>query len=116
MSIIRVALTGLAALALAACGAPAAAPSAPAGSGAAPPPPAAAPAASSAPTQAAAPPGPPVQVKFATQRLSSDVAIYAAVEKGYFTEQGLDVELIDINTGQGSVPALAAGQIDVGVG
>jgi NitT/TauT family transport system substrate-binding protein len=38
------------------------------------------------------------------------------MEKGYFTEQGLDVELIDITTGQGSVPALAAGQIDVGVG
>jgi NitT/TauT family transport system substrate-binding protein len=55
-------------------------------------------------------------VKFATQRLTSDVATYVAVEKGYFAEQGLDVELVDIATGQGSVPALAAGQIDVGVG
>ncbi|HLH26605.1 MAG TPA: ABC transporter substrate-binding protein [Chloroflexota bacterium] len=109
-----------AALWLAAACAPAAPPaSAPAGSGAAQSaavsaPAAAAPAAP-APTGGAAP-GPPIHLNVATQHLTSDVALYAAQEKGYFTEQGLDVELVDINTGQGSVPALAAGQLDVGVG
>lgn len=107
--------TLLAAVALTACAAPAA-----------PPAPAAAPTrvsaasvpvagATAAPTGAAAPPA-RVAVKFGTQRLSSDAAIYIAADQGYFADQGLDVELIDINTGQGSIPPLAAGQLDVGVG
>jgi NitT/TauT family transport system substrate-binding protein len=106
----------MAALWLGAACAPAAAP---APAPAKPPPAASAPAAASpaaARAPAAAPPGPPVQVKVMTQRLISDVAVYAAQERGYFTQQGIEVELVDIATGQGSVPALAAGQIDVGVG
>ncbi len=107
-------LVSLLALALAACSGPAA-PAAPPASSAAPSPAVGAPAAP--PAAATAPPSsPPVQLKVATQRLTSDVAMYVAQEKGYFTEQGLDIELVDISTGQGSVPALAAGQIDVGVG
>jgi NitT/TauT family transport system substrate-binding protein len=114
-------LASLLTLALAACSAPAApaarpAATAPAGDSATRAPAASAPATPPAAAPAAASPGPPVQLKVATQRLTSDVAMYAAMEKGYFTEQGLDVELIDIATGQGSVPALAAGQLDVGVG
>ncbi len=42
--------------------------------------------------------------------------MYVAMEKGYFAEQGLDVEFADITTSQGSIPPLAAGQLDVGVG
>ena len=64
----------------------------------------------------AAPPQSPIAVKVATQRLASDAALYVAQERGYFAEQGLAVELEEIVTGQGSIPPLAAGQLDVGVG
>jgi sulfonate transport system substrate-binding protein len=112
-------LGSLLSLALAACATPA---NSPARSDAPQPPVVSAPAATvpaaaaPAPAPAAAPPGPPVALKVATQRLTSDVAMYVALERGYFAEQNLAVELVEIATGQGSVPALAAGQIDVGVG
>ncbi|HZU04991.1 MAG TPA: ABC transporter substrate-binding protein [Chloroflexota bacterium] len=95
---------------LAACSTPAAAPRAPAGAAATAPPPA------DTPVATAPAPRPPVQLKVATQRLASDVGFYVAQERGYFTEQGLDVEFVEITTGQGSIPPLAAGQLDVGVG
>ena len=42
--------------------------------------------------------------------------IYIAYEKGYFKEQGLDVELIPFDSGAKMVAALGAGQLDVGSG
>src|SRR5262245_33179179 len=109
------------ALGLAACGpqtAPGSGPPAsstaqPAPAGAAAPP-AAAPGAAVQP--AAAVPQPPVQLKVGTQRLSSDAPMYAAYERGYFTEQGLDVEFVEIGASAASIPSLASGQFDVGVG
>ncbi|HZU05304.1 MAG TPA: ABC transporter substrate-binding protein [Chloroflexota bacterium] len=100
---------------LAACALPRAAP--PAG-GAVSPAGAATPAgvAGEEPRAPLATPAPPVALRVATQRLTSDVALYVAHERGYFTEQGLAVELVDIATAQGSIPPLAAGQLDVGVG
>jgi NitT/TauT family transport system substrate-binding protein len=92
-----------------AASAPTGAAVAPASTGAPAPPPA-------APAAPAAPPQPSVAVKVATQRLASDAALYVAQERGYFAEQGLAVELEEIVTGQGSIPPLAAGQLDVGVG
>jgi ABC-type nitrate/sulfonate/bicarbonate transport system substrate-binding protein len=121
-------LVALMGLALAAC-APQAAPArAPADSSAGSAPPAAAPAgaatvpaagaASGAGAQAAtaAPPESPIPLKVATQRLASDVGLYVAQDRGYFTEQALEVEFIEITTGGGSIPPLSAGQLDVGVG
>jgi NitT/TauT family transport system substrate-binding protein len=58
----------------------------------------------------------PTHLKVATQRLASDVALYVASARGYFAEQGLEVEFEDIVTGMGALPPLAAGQLDVGVG
>ena len=113
-------LTLLSLLALVACSpAPAAGPSAkPAAS--APTSTAGAPATTTAPAPpaaaSAAPAQSPIAVKVATQRLASDAALYVAQERGYFAEQGLAVELEEIVTGQGSIPPLAAGQLDVGVG
>ena len=113
----------LATVALVAC-----APAAPAPSGASGSPPAApagAPAASapaapsgasSAPATSAAPPPPPLQLKAGTQRLSSDVVLYTAQERGYFAEQGIEVEFTDITTGGEAIPPLATGQLDVSVG
>jgi NitT/TauT family transport system substrate-binding protein len=115
-------LSVLASLVLAAC-APAAAPApSPTGASDAPPaPPASAPAASApgaapAPPSAAASPQPPLQLKVGTQRLSSDVVLYTAQERGYFAEQGIEVEFTDITTGGEAIPPLATGQLDVSVG
>ncbi len=76
------------------------------------------PAGTIAPRPAATPTAPPptTRLRVATQRLATDAALYIAQERGYFAEQGLDVGFEDITTGQGSIPPLAAGQLDVGVG
>jgi ABC-type nitrate/sulfonate/bicarbonate transport system substrate-binding protein len=59
---------------------------------------------------------PPLQLKSGTQRLSSDVVLFLAQERGYFAEQGLDVEFTDITNGGEAIPPLATGQLDVSVG
>jgi NitT/TauT family transport system substrate-binding protein len=42
--------------------------------------------------------------------------VYVSYEKGYFKEQGLDVELVPFDSGAKMVAALSAGQLDVGNG
>lgn len=42
--------------------------------------------------------------------------VFVAVEKGYFAEQGLDVELQSFNSGSLMIAPLSAGQLDVGAG
>jgi len=42
--------------------------------------------------------------------------VYIAYEKGYFKEQGLDVELVPFDSGAKMIAALSAGQLDVGSG
>lgn len=42
--------------------------------------------------------------------------VYVAYEKGYFREQGLDVELVPFDSGAKMVAALGAGQLDIGSG
>jgi NitT/TauT family transport system substrate-binding protein len=112
-------LSVLLSLALAACApqvtpapAPAAstAPGSSAFTGTAPPP------APPAGAQPAAPPQSPVHLKVGTQRLSSDVVLFTAQDKGYLAEQGIDVEFFDITTGGEAIPPLATGQLDVSVG
>jgi ABC-type nitrate/sulfonate/bicarbonate transport system substrate-binding protein len=97
-------------------GAGAAAPTAPAKPTSAPPPPAAS-APTAAPAAAADPPlSPPVAVTMGTLGLASDAAFYIAMEKGYFTAQGLDVQDTRFDAGARLIPALASSQIDVGAG
>jgi NitT/TauT family transport system substrate-binding protein len=117
-------------LALTACtaappaAAPTAAPAAPAAPTAAPQAPAAAAAPTSAPTAApvSAPTSAPqaaqqpVKIKGMTQLLSTDAALLIAKEKGYFAEQGLDVDLQVINDGATAIPLLSTGQLDFAVG
>ena len=80
-------LAALASL-LVACGAPTAAPSAARSAG--PPPTAPAPAATAAPS----PPASLGSVTYATQRPVSDAPIFIAHAKGYFQQEGLDVEIV----------------------
>jgi NitT/TauT family transport system substrate-binding protein len=120
-------------LSLIACGAPA-----PAGSGAAnPAPPAAAPpkpaqaptaAPAAAPTGAAAAPSaqaarptvgplnPPVSVKVGVTGIAPEAAIYQAVERGYFQDEGLDVELVPVRGITEQIGLLATGQLQLGNG
>jgi NitT/TauT family transport system substrate-binding protein len=47
---------------------------------------------------------------------ASDAGFYVAWDRGYFADEGFDVEAIPINSGGRMVPALGAGQIEVGGG
>jgi len=47
---------------------------------------------------------------------SSDAAIFLAVDKDYFAEQGLDVDLQPFRSAAEMIPALGAGQLEVGGG
>jgi NitT/TauT family transport system substrate-binding protein len=93
----------LAILALACSGPPTGArpPSAPAGSGSQP---------------AAQPSGPPAKVNLGELGSASDAGIYIALEKGYFAEQGIELERTRFQTAADMVAPLGLGQLDVGGG
>lgn len=113
------------AVALAAC-APAAAPTPTptkppaAATQAAPKPTAAAQATPAAkPTPAAALPTAPAKVttvKFGSPGPVSDAGVYIAIEKGYFRELGLDVQVTPFQSGPTMIAPLAAGELDVAGG
>src|SRR5262249_23949931 len=84
-----------------ASGAPAGVPAPPA------PPPAAQPAASA--PAAVQPLSPAVPVKGGSTRLIGEAAIFDAIEKGYFREEGLDGELIPLRAGGGVTASPATG-------
>jgi NitT/TauT family transport system substrate-binding protein len=92
-----------------------AAPSAPASSGAAASGAAASPSAPGA-APAAAPAAPPVaaRVRIASQFAATDVGHYIAVERGYYAQEGLDVELIRFADASEMIPSLATDQVEVG--
>jgi NitT/TauT family transport system substrate-binding protein len=74
------------------------------------------PAPAAAPTPAASPTAPPapVAVKAGGLRSAVDGPIYIAYERGYFREQGIDLELADFADTNEMVPLLAQGQLQVG--
>jgi NitT/TauT family transport system substrate-binding protein len=115
------ALLGLAILLLACARAPAAPASAPV--------PTAAPAASaggapaggapvaSAPTAApAAAPAAPTTVKVGVIGSPSDAGLYVALERGYFTQQGIEAEFTYFDSGARIPPAIGVEQLQVGAG
>jgi ABC-type nitrate/sulfonate/bicarbonate transport system substrate-binding protein len=83
---------------------------------------ASAPAATSAPASAASarpvdtPSNPPVTVRVAIVRSVSDSGIFIADEKGHFREQGIEVDVTQMQAGQQQVPLLGTGQLEVGSG
>jgi len=136
----RLAVLGLLAVAatLAACGggaatAPAGAAAKPAGaaptSAAASTPAAAAPASAQPPAASSASSGtaasaayrptpltPPVPLKFAAPFSAGEAGIFAAMDKGYFTEEGLDVELVPMQAAPEIWSQIIAGQLQFGSG
>ncbi len=55
-----------------------------------------------------------IPVKYASQRPVSDAGIFIAHGKGYFRQEGLDVEIVDFPSANDMIPALGTGQIDTG--
>jgi ABC-type nitrate/sulfonate/bicarbonate transport system substrate-binding protein len=55
----------------------------------------------------------PAVVQMATVESSGNAGFYIAQERGYFAEQGIQLELTKYSSGIDYVPALARGQVDV---
>ncbi|HZU06298.1 MAG TPA: ABC transporter substrate-binding protein [Chloroflexota bacterium] len=68
------------------------------------------------PRTTASPLNPPVDVKMGVLNIAGDAGIYIALERGYFTDEGLRVELVSFRSGQEQIPALATNQIQFGSG
>lgn len=101
------ALLGIAAVVAASCAGPPAAPA---------PAPTPAAAATPSPIPAKTPRTPPAKVRAGIVKVDSDAPFIIAKERGYFQELGLDVELVVFDNLARQIPALAAGQLEVGRG
>ena len=71
-----------------------------------------------APAATLAPLTPPVPVRLGIKlgASMSDAGIYIAQDRGYFQEQGLEVEYINFDSGSRMIAPLSSGQIDVAAG
>lgn len=54
-----------------------------------------------------------IPVKIGYMKVLASENIFIAVEKGYFKEEGLDIELVLMPSGQSGIDALIAGKIDI---
>jgi len=63
-----------------------------------------------------APLNPPVKVNWAVNGLIGEAGIFIAQDKGYFQQQGLDVNLQVFHSFPDEIPLLATGQLDYGTG
>jgi NitT/TauT family transport system substrate-binding protein len=59
------------------------------------------------PTQA------PLRVRLSGQRLAAEVLAWLAEERGYFGQEGLEIEHVTFGSASEMIPALATGQLDV---
>lgn len=113
------ALTVIAAAACAPAAPPASPTTAPTGQKPAAAAPATAAPAAAAPTAAPkAPAAPPTKatIKFGGLGGSIDRPLFVGIEKGYYAEQGIDLEITEFRSAADMVPLLATGQLDAGHG
>lgn len=59
---------------------------------------------------------PPVTVRIGILGLAADAGIFIAQDRGYFREQGIELEATNFQSAQQQVPLLGTGQLDVGTG
>jgi len=57
---------------------------------------------------------PTVKVTVGMKEVVSDAGVLIGMAKGYYEEQGIEIESVAFNTGQDMINALGAGQLDVG--
>jgi NitT/TauT family transport system substrate-binding protein len=57
-----------------------------------------------------------VKLQVVSQPFITFVPFFIALEEGYFAEQGLEVELVNMTVSQEVLPALSSGQVDVSSG
>src|SRR3972149_4883279 len=72
------------------------------------------PPAPTSPLAPAATPTPrPATLKFGTPQVIADAGVYIAIEKGYFKEQGITMEVVNFRTVAELIAPLGTGQLDV---
>src|SRR5438128_639811 len=54
----------------------------------------------------------PVRVRLSGQRLAVEVPIWLAEERGYFRQEGIEIEPVTFGSASEMIPALATGQLD----
>lgn len=59
---------------------------------------------------------PPVHIKMGVTPVFAYTAVFAGIEKGYFKEQGLDMELVNFGTGAEMTAPLSTGEFQIGRG
>src|SRR5215208_6479376 len=94
------------------------APPPPAPAAGAPAPAAPAPAVAAAAAQASVPTAAavaaPVRVRMGTQTSVNDIAMWLGAERGYFQEEGIDLDLVPFSNASELVPSLATDQMEAG--
>ncbi|HZR98641.1 MAG TPA: ABC transporter substrate-binding protein [Chloroflexota bacterium] len=97
---------------------PAAGPAATSPAAPAAPTPAAGPADSAAPSGGSgrAAPAEPAHVRMMVTGQGNESSLYVALERGYFRDEGLDLELVPFDAGPKAIPALGTGDLDLGIG
>jgi len=80
------------------------------------PAPAAPAAAPAAPAYRPTPLNPPVTLQVGTVNSTSDAGFFIALDKGYFKDEGLNVETVDFQTAVAMIAPLGSGQLDVATG
>ncbi len=79
-------------------------------------------AAASAPSGVAGSPDPAstspqlTRVRFGSPQAISDAGVYIGQDRGYFREQGLDIETLPFQSGPDTIPPLASGELEVAGG
>src|SRR5437870_208747 len=55
----------------------------------------------------------PVRVRLSGQRLAAEVLVWLGEERGYFQQEGIEIEHVTFTSASEMIPALATGQLDV---
>jgi NitT/TauT family transport system substrate-binding protein len=111
-----ISLAGCAAPAAPSASRPGASPAAPEAAPS-PPPPAAARESTAGPVaRGGDPAGQPARVRVQVTGQGNESSFYVALERGYFRDEGLELELVPFDAGTKAIPALGTGDLDLGIG
>src|SRR5437879_3420097 len=66
------------------------------------------------PSATAARPDPPIKVRLGGSAIGAEAGYFVAMDKGYFAEEGIDVEFLVFQRGSEQIPPLATGELQFG--